>query len=174
MNTRSKKSCPILSGSLYLFFQDKTRVSLSPQILYLCQPLFHCRTSRYRTVLKYSEDSKDSLQTYKYSRCTVNHCLKICKLKRHCHKNFCYSFFHESTFPNPLKRTLGSFRIFSKIRGDIWKSRCTIVINNTSGAPWAESISTNFLKNSKRPKWDTQGLGFMKKHEVDNLVALSL
>jgi hypothetical protein len=32
-------------------------------------------------------------------------------------------------------------------------------------------------KNSKRPYWDTQGLGgkrFMKKHEVENLLALTL
>jgi hypothetical protein len=42
-------------------------------------------------------------------------------------------FFHESSFPKSLKRTLGSFRIFSKIRGDIHKSRCTTVINYTGG-----------------------------------------
>ncbi len=38
-------------------------------------------------------------------------------------------FFHESPSPKPLIITLGSFRIFSKIR----KSRCTTGINDTGG-----------------------------------------
>ncbi len=66
--------------------------------------------------------------------------------------------------------------MFSKIRGDICKSRCTTGINDTGGkfaidtvgvvdtcdefaagvndtggAPWAANISANWLKNSKRP-----------------------
>jgi hypothetical protein len=39
-------------------------------------------------------------------------------------------FFHESSSPKPLKITLSSFLILSKIRGDIRKSRCTIGINS--------------------------------------------
>jgi hypothetical protein len=35
--------------------------------------------------------------------------------------------------PKPLKITLGSFQIFSKIRGDIRKSRCTTGVNDTVG-----------------------------------------
>jgi hypothetical protein len=33
--------------------------------------------------------------------------------------------------PSPLSIALGPFRIFSKIRGDIRKSRCTTGINDT-------------------------------------------
>jgi hypothetical protein len=42
-------------------------------------------------------------------------------------------FFHELSSPKHLKRTGGSFRIVSKIRGDIRKSRCTTGINVTGG-----------------------------------------
>ncbi len=46
---------------------------------------------------------------------------------------FASGFFHESPSPKPLIITLGSFRIFSKIRGDIRKSRCTTGVNDTGG-----------------------------------------
>jgi hypothetical protein len=46
---------------------------------------------------------------------------------------FASGFFHESSSPKPLKITVGSFRIFSKIRGDIRKSRCTTGINDIGG-----------------------------------------
>ncbi len=42
-------------------------------------------------------------------------------------------FFHRIIFPQAPEITLGSFRIFSKIRGDIRKSRCTLHINDTGG-----------------------------------------
>jgi hypothetical protein len=42
-------------------------------------------------------------------------------------------FFYESTSPQSPKIKLGSFRIFSKIHGDIHKSRFTTGINDTSG-----------------------------------------
>ncbi len=42
-------------------------------------------------------------------------------------------FFHESVSPQPRSIPLGSFRFFSKIRGDVRKSRCTTGINNTGG-----------------------------------------
>ncbi len=42
-------------------------------------------------------------------------------------------FFNESSSSKPLKITLGSFQILSKIRGDICKSRCTTDINDTGG-----------------------------------------
>ena len=42
-------------------------------------------------------------------------------------------FFHESVFPQPQSILLGPFQIFSKIRGDIHKSRCTTGINDTGG-----------------------------------------
>jgi hypothetical protein len=46
---------------------------------------------------------------------------------------FASGFFHESPSPKPLIITLRSFRIFSKIRGDIRKSRCTTGVNDTGG-----------------------------------------
>ncbi len=42
-------------------------------------------------------------------------------------------FFHESSFSKPLKITLGPFLFFSKIHGDICKSRFTTVNNNIDG-----------------------------------------
>jgi hypothetical protein len=46
---------------------------------------------------------------------------------------FASVFFHESYSPKPLKITLGSFRIFFEILGDIRKSRYTTGINDTGG-----------------------------------------
>jgi hypothetical protein len=46
-------------------------------------------------------------------------------------KFFCFRFCHESSCPKPLKKTLGSFQIFSKILGDIRKLRCTTDVNHT-------------------------------------------
>jgi hypothetical protein len=54
-------------------------------------------------------------------------------LKGQCHEIFASGFFHESPSPKLLIITLGSFRIFSKIRGDIRKSRFTTGVNDTSG-----------------------------------------
>jgi hypothetical protein len=42
-------------------------------------------------------------------------------------------FFHQSVSPQPQSIPLGPFQIFSKIRGDIRKSRCTTGINDTGG-----------------------------------------
>ncbi len=42
-------------------------------------------------------------------------------------------FFYESVYPQPQSVPLGPFRIFSKIREDIRKSRCTTGVNNTGG-----------------------------------------
>ncbi len=44
---------------------------------------------------------------------------------------FCFSFFHESVSPPAQSIPLGPFRICSKIREDIRKSRCTTDINDT-------------------------------------------
>jgi hypothetical protein len=42
-------------------------------------------------------------------------------------------FFYESVSPQPQSIPLGPFRIFSKIRGDIRKSRSTTGVNDTGG-----------------------------------------
>ncbi len=46
---------------------------------------------------------------------------------------FVSGFFHGSVFPQPQSIPESPFRIFSKIREDISKSRCTTVINDTGG-----------------------------------------
>ncbi len=62
---------------------------------------------------------------------------------------FASGFFHESFFPQPQSIPLGTFRIFSKIRGDIRNSRCTTGINDTGNLPTvsrtpAANFSTSF------------------------------
>jgi hypothetical protein len=54
-------------------------------------------------------------------------------LKGQCHEIFCFWFFYESVSPQPQSIPLGPFQIFSKIRGDIRKSRCTTGVNDTGG-----------------------------------------
>jgi hypothetical protein len=46
---------------------------------------------------------------------------------------FASGFFHESVSPQPQSIPLVPFRIFSKIPGDIRKSRCTTGSNDTGG-----------------------------------------
>ncbi len=46
---------------------------------------------------------------------------------------FVSRFFHESVSSQPQSIPLGPFQIFSKIRRDIRKSRCTTGINDTGG-----------------------------------------
>ncbi len=46
---------------------------------------------------------------------------------------FASSFCSRIIFPKPLIIAIGSFQIFSNIRGDICKSRCTTGINDTGG-----------------------------------------
>ncbi len=48
-------------------------------------------------------------------------------------RDFLLLVFYESVSPQPQSIPLGPFRIFSKICGDIRKSRCTTSINDTSG-----------------------------------------
>ncbi len=54
-------------------------------------------------------------------------------LKGQCHEIFCFWFFHESVSPQPQSIPLGPLQIFSKIPGDIRKSRCTTGIIDTGG-----------------------------------------
>ena len=54
-------------------------------------------------------------------------------LQGQCHEIFSSGFFHESVSPQPQSMSLGPIQIFSKIRGDIRKSRCTAGINDTGG-----------------------------------------
>jgi hypothetical protein len=46
---------------------------------------------------------------------------------------FASGFFHESVCPQPQSIPLGPFQFFSKIFGNIRKSRCTTGINDTGG-----------------------------------------
>ncbi len=54
-------------------------------------------------------------------------------LKGQCHEIFCFWFFLESVSPKPMIIPLGSFRIFSKVRGDIRSSRFATGVNDTGG-----------------------------------------
>jgi hypothetical protein len=54
-------------------------------------------------------------------------------LKGQCHEISDFWFFHESVSPKPLSIPIGSFRIFSKIRGDIRSSTCTTGVVDTGG-----------------------------------------
>jgi hypothetical protein len=69
---------------------------------------------------------------------------------------FASGFFRESSSPKPLKIALGSFQIFSKIRGDIHKSRCTTGITNTGGkfATNTASIVETGGKFAGGKKWE--------------------
>ncbi len=66
---------------------------------------------------------------------------------------FASGFFHESVSPQPQSILLGSFRIFSKIRGDIRKSRCTTGINDTGGKQWEQYQAADTLKWTWRQKF---------------------
>jgi hypothetical protein len=61
-------------------------------------------------------------------------------LKVQCHEIFCFWFFYESVSPQPQSIPLGPFRIFSKIRGDIRKSRGITGVNDT-GCKFATGIN---------------------------------
>jgi hypothetical protein len=54
-------------------------------------------------------------------------------LKGQCHEIFCFWFSLWISFPQPRSIPLGPFQIFSNIRGDIRKSRCTTGINDNGG-----------------------------------------
>jgi len=60
-------------------------------------------------------------------------CWRSCCLKGQCHEIFCFLFFSRISFPQHQSITLGPFWIFSNIRGDICKPRCTTGINDTGG-----------------------------------------
>ncbi len=88
-------------------------------------------------------------------------------------RDFLLRFFHASSSPKSLKITLGSFRIFSKIRGDIRKSRCTMHRCQRHRC----TLSCEYLCKVSN-KFETALMGysgawgnrFMKKSEVENLV----
>jgi hypothetical protein len=59
---------------------------------------------------------------------------------------FASGFFLESVSPKPLIITLGLFRIFSKIRGDIRSSRFATGVNDTGGK-WQKLLSRKIFNN---------------------------
>jgi hypothetical protein len=56
-------------------------------------------------------------------------------------KFYIKGFFRESVSPQPQSIPLGPFQIFSKIRGDIRKPRCTAGVNDTGCAPNLPPVS---------------------------------
>jgi hypothetical protein len=69
-------------------------------------------------------------------------------LKGECHEIFCFWFFYESVSPQPQSIPLGPFRIFSKIRGVIRKSRCTTGVNDSGSR-----MRIKEFKNFNQKKW---------------------
>jgi hypothetical protein len=79
--------------------------------------------------------------------------------------------------PSSLSKIFYNEKAYSEHPQQQIKQKRATGVNDTRGAPWGADISENFRKKSKRPLWYTQGLGenwFMKKPEVENLVALFL
>jgi len=66
--------------------------------------------------------------------------------KGQCHEIFCCWFFYESVSPQPQSVLLGPFRIFSKIRGNVRRSRLTTGINDTGGKQWEQYQAADTLK----------------------------
>jgi hypothetical protein len=73
-------------------------------------------------------------------------------LKGQCHEINCFRFFHESSSAKPLNITSGSFQIFSKICGDIHKSRCTTNIIDTL-PPVSTTPGANFVTGNAGVVW---------------------
>ena len=65
-------------------------------------------------------------------------------LKGQCHEIFCFWFFHQSVSPQPQSIPFGPFRIFSKIREDIRRSRLTTGVVDTGGK-WKKSSIRKLL-----------------------------
>jgi hypothetical protein len=64
-------------------------------------------------------------------KCTYTYTLL--SLKGQCHEIFCFLFFSWISFPPAPEYHIRTVLNFSKIRGDIRKSRCTTGINDTGG-----------------------------------------
>ncbi len=105
-------------------------------------------------------------------------------LKGQCHEIFCFRFFHESPSPKTLIITLGSFWIFSKIRRDIHKSRCTTGVNDTGGkfaagindtvskfATGIKDTGSKFCHRYQRHRWQIMGTISGCRHLKVNLKA---
>jgi hypothetical protein len=120
------------------------------------------------------------------------HTIAADSLNGQCHEIFLVQvFFHESSSPHAPERTLGSFRIFSKIRKDIRMSRCTTGINDTGGkfvagvsttpVQWC-TLSCEYLR-AFSTKFEMALMGYSgagkilihdKKTEVENLVTCTV
>jgi hypothetical protein len=73
-------------------------------------------------------------------------------LKGQCQEIFCFWFFHESVSPQPKSIPLRPFQIFSKICGDICKSRCT---TTTPAANFSTSLASGKIPVANLPPVST-------------------
>ncbi len=73
-----------------------------------------------------------SEKNHEYNSIQQRFCRPNHARKGKCLEIFCFRFFPETSSSKPL-RILRSFQIFSKIHGDICKSRCTASINDIGG-----------------------------------------
>jgi len=113
---------------------------LHPNIQYECTGRTTCAVSRsWRTIQHngslYTPTFASVINKYR-SFCNDSYCTSswlpfFVSLRDSITRFFASDFFLASSSPKLLKITLGSFRIVSKIREDIRKSRCTTGINDT-------------------------------------------
>ncbi len=70
-----------------------------------------------------------------WSHTTANDCLSLVTtfFMGQCHEIFCFWFFSWISFSLSPEYSINTVSNFSKIRGNICKSRCTTGINNTGG-----------------------------------------
>ncbi len=118
-------------------WKDNWKTGMTRHILYICNHGF-------------DNVQRDKTERQAIERETVIYCEKYAidtlrDQKMLCHEIFCFSFLPGSSSPKPLKITLGSFRIFSKICGHILKSRCSTI--NDTGSKFATSVNW-FLKKT--------------------------
>ena len=95
-------------------------------------------------VLKFISKRSEHVYTKEFKNQSEANMFILKNLKGQCHEIFASGFFLESVSPKPLIIPLGSFRIFSKIPGDIRSSRFATGVNDT-GSKWKKSSIRKIL-----------------------------
>jgi hypothetical protein len=84
---------------------------------------------------------------------TVVYFLTIKALKGQCHEIFCFWCFSWISFPKPQSIPLRPIQIFSKIHGDIRKSRCTPVTNFSTSFISVVDTGSKFATGANNTGW---------------------
>ncbi len=134
-----------MRGRVQLIIQPETQVtnwSLSDLRIYNIYKLYS--TGVEEVAVTASPNRHMSLTPWKSSQVCKRNSVTIF---------FASGFFHESVSPQPQSIPLGLFRIFSKNRGNIRKSRCTTGVNNIGGnlPPVSKTLVANLSPVSMTP-----------------------